>query len=181
MSLVKFNGCEPITSPSEPSQRLVAYDLPSTEECIRNNFKRQKTDEEKKAGYRIADDDVSDQEKIDQLKEELKCSEELKALSDVATSDILARIDQLMDKQFSTLFRKQHQLEDRLARIDHLIRFGVKANDPYWDLGNPGELKPYGILHYVANKSMAMIYSAIDENTGILRDDGTRRKRRTNY
>lgn len=192
MSLINFDGCEPVITPPQPKPRLVAHDLPTTDELIRNNFKRQKTDEEKKKGYRISgedcdcaphgcDDEMSEQEKIDNMKEEIKCSEELKALSDVASSTILSRIDQLMDKQFSALFRKQHQLEDRVARIEHLLKFGTKANDPYWDFGNPNELNPYGILHYVANKSMAMIYSAIDKNAGILRDDGTRRKRRPDY
>lgn len=83
-----------------------------------------------------------------------------------------------MDKQFANIRLKQHQLETRVARIESLLRNGCKENDPYWDFGNPRGLNPYGILHYVANKSMAMIYSAVDNNAGVLRDDGSRRKRR---
>lgn len=199
MSLVSFDGPEPNYRSAKSPQSPISSHLPSTEDLIAKNFKRQKTDEEKKRDYRVIsdpdeiklpsvngviidkEDDRSAQEQMDDWKSEIRATDELKALADPIQSAILSRIDQLMDKQFASVFRKQHQLETRVSRIEQLLRSGAKANDPYWDFGNPGELKPYGILHYVANKSMAMIYSAVDENSGILRDDGSRRKRRSNW
>lgn len=89
MSKVEFDGCEPITDVNK--KRLPVYDLPSTKEIIASNFKRQKSDAEKKETYRIMDasptppvfeEEKSAHEEFEEFKEELKAVEELKALAD---------------------------------------------------------------------------------------------------
>lgn len=56
MSLVTFDGPEPITQRICSEERLIAHDLPTTEHIMANNFKKQKTDEEKKSTYRRGED-----------------------------------------------------------------------------------------------------------------------------
>lgn len=129
----------------------------------------------------LFDANVDDAASLHEMKEEMKNSVDLLNLADAAQQAIITKLDEILDRRYSSISRKLYQVETRVARIEKLLREGCPAGDQYWDFNNPGDLKAYGILHYVANKSMAMIYQAIDENAGTLRDDGTRRRKRVNH
>lgn len=189
---VEFKGTEPSVDffPNRKGkEKLMVHDLPASEDIIKRHWKKQKTEEEKASTYRqfpplsneIEEVENPDEISLDERKEEIQAARQLEGMGNEMEGAILERLNQLMDSKFAAIFKKLNMLDARIERIERLLKAGCKENDAYWGFGNPKPLNPYGILQYVANKGMAMIYSAIDKNGGTLYDDGTTRRKRPDY
>ena len=173
MSLVNFNGCEPV--------------IPSTEEIIKKAWKKQKTDEEKKDDYHVAEDidDVSEHEKneaqeeieLNDWKEEVGLAKQLQD-TDGDKGIILKKLDALLDRKFSAIYRKITILEKEHEKTKSLLTGGCQENDSYWNFDNWRPLKSYGAVAGMADRVYAMVFDAIDYNGGVLRDNRLNPKRK---
>lgn len=124
------------------------------------------------------EDPIEEAGSLEERKEEIKLDNKAALSSSQESAMILSKLNVIADSKFASIFKKLRAVEGRLNRIEALLKGGVKTNDTYWGFDNWRDLRPYGSAIGMVDKVYAMIFDAVDNNNGILRDNGGNRSRK---
>lgn len=134
-------------------------------------------------GEKEGEDEISETEKkeLDERKEEIAIGQDLASSVDQPYSAIFKKLDYLLDRKFSAIYRRLERSEKGQSKIHSLLTEGVNEGDPYWNFDNWRRLKGYGAVAGMADRCYAMIFDAIEYNNGVLRDNRQNKKPRALY
>lgn len=116
------------------------------------------------------DREEEEKDEMSDLREEIKAEKEVDALVEGDHAVIIKKLDVICDKKFTAIFRKLQALEGRINKLEELVRKGCATEDPYWNFGNPRDIKPLSRYYGMVDKCYAIIMDAVNYNGGKCRD-----------